>query len=517
MKMINRMKIFRLLPLCLLLFVSCNNEKDRTITLDKSVLLDKIAGGWAGKMVGVTYGAPTEFKYLGKIIEDSIPWEPKKIENAKWEDDLYVQMTLMDVMDRKGRNADAKVFQEFFANSGYKLWHANAQARKNYHDSIFPLMSGHPDYNFHADDIDFQIEADFIGMMCPGLPQLANQWSDKIGHIMNYGDGVYGGAFVAALYTEAYLENDICKIITKALQSLPAESDYYKIIQDVLSFYKENPNDWKAAWQKLQDKWENTDICGVGVPFNIDAKLNGAYIALGLLYGEGDINKTMDIATRCGHDSDCNPSTALGVLGVVKGYHSFPDAYKEVLSNVKDTLFVHTNYTLEKAIYKTLAYIEKNVTDCGGKVSEECIEFKLQESRPLAFEASFPNLVFDKRIAIPKESSCVPQGKWEMQNNVLFSDQAGDEISFEFEGSGIALYGWWIRNGGKADVYVDGVWKRTIDCYYNYGKHEHKNANIYHILNLGKGKHQIKLMVRGEKRPESEGCVIGITEAVIFK
>lgn len=211
-----------------------------------------------------------------------------------------MQMTLMDVMDRKGRNADAKVFQEFFANSGYKLWHANAQARKNYHDSIFPPMSGHPDYNFHADDIDFQIEADFIGMMCPGLPQLANQWSDKIGHIMNYGDGVYGGAFVAALYTEAYLENDICKIITKALQSLPAESDYYKIIQDVLSFYKENPNDWKAAWQKLQDKWENTDICGVGVPFNIDAKLNGAYIALGLLYGEGDINKTMDIATAAG-------------------------------------------------------------------------------------------------------------------------------------------------------------------------------------------------------------------------
>lgn len=116
MKMINRMKIFRLLPLCLLLFVSCNNEKDRTITLDKSVLLDKIAGGWAGKMVGVTYGAPTEFKYLGKIIEDSIPWEPKKIENAKWEDDLYVQMTLMDVMDRKRqecrRQSVSRVFRQ---------------------------------------------------------------------------------------------------------------------------------------------------------------------------------------------------------------------------------------------------------------------------------------------------------------------------------------------------------------------------------------------------------------------
>jgi hypothetical protein len=35
-------------------------------------------------------------------------------------------------------------------------------------------------------------------------------------------------------------------------------------------------------------------------PFNIDAKINGAYIALGLLYGGGDIGKTMSISTRCG-------------------------------------------------------------------------------------------------------------------------------------------------------------------------------------------------------------------------
>ena len=37
----------------------------------------------------------------------------------------------------------------------------------------------------HADDIDFQIEADYIGFMCPGMPQTANKMADKIGHIMN--------------------------------------------------------------------------------------------------------------------------------------------------------------------------------------------------------------------------------------------------------------------------------------------------------------------------------------------
>ena len=121
-----------------------------------------------------------------------------------------------------------------FAKAGYPLWHANMQARKNYYDSIFAPASGTPEYNFHADDIDFQIEADYIGFMCPGMPQTASGIADKIGRIMNYGDGVYGGIFVAALYSEAYFESDILKIIEKALRSIPAESDYYKIIKDVI-------------------------------------------------------------------------------------------------------------------------------------------------------------------------------------------------------------------------------------------------------------------------------------------
>ena len=36
--------------------------------MSRSTLLDKIRGGWAGQMIGVSYGAPTEFRYLGEII-----------------------------------------------------------------------------------------------------------------------------------------------------------------------------------------------------------------------------------------------------------------------------------------------------------------------------------------------------------------------------------------------------------------------------------------------------------------
>lgn len=39
---------------------------EREITL--ADLRDKIEGGWTGQMIRVAYGAPTEFRFLEKII-----------------------------------------------------------------------------------------------------------------------------------------------------------------------------------------------------------------------------------------------------------------------------------------------------------------------------------------------------------------------------------------------------------------------------------------------------------------
>ena len=58
--------------------------------------------------------------------------------------------------------------------------------------------------NPHADCIDYQIESDFAGLMSPGMPNTASEISDKIGHIMNYGDGWYGGVYVGAMYSLAF-------------------------------------------------------------------------------------------------------------------------------------------------------------------------------------------------------------------------------------------------------------------------------------------------------------------------
>ena len=383
-----------------------------------------------------------------------------------------------------------------------------------------------PEFNLHADDIDFQIEADYIGFMCPGMPLTAAKIADKIGRIMNYGDGVYGGIFVAALYSEAFFESDISKIINKALLSIPTESDYSKIIKDVIKLHQQYPADWQSSWQELEEKWGDVDICGAGSTFNIDAKLNGAYIVMGLLYGDGDPVKTLEISTRCGQDSDCNPSNALAVLGVINGFTGLPEYMQKGVTEISDSLFIYTSYSFNSAVSSTYKYALDLITKDGGKVSDKKIMIKTQLPVAPDLEVSFPDLVFDRRISIFDNKAWTFKGKWKPfeitgRNNQLIkqsmlAEKPGDEIEITFNGSGISLVGNWYKDGGKADVYVDGTLHRSIDTYYNFANQQHTES-IWHILNLQPGDHEVRLVVKGENRPESAGSRIYITEAIIFK
>jgi hypothetical protein len=506
---------------------SCKNSSTEFRTIKPEVLKDKIAGGWAGKMIGVTYGAPTEFRSLSKIDRDSIKWMPSDIKGSIWQDDIYVQLTFLMSMDKYGIDAPAKKYQEMFAKAGYPLWHANMQGRKNYYDSIFAPASGSPEYNLHADDIDFQIEADYIGFMSPGMPQTASAIAEKIGHIMNYGDGVYGGIFVAALYSEAYFESDINKIIEKALKSIPSESDYYKIIRDVIKLHQQYPSDWQTSWKELEDKWGDVDICGAGSSFNIDAKLNGAYIVMGLLYGEGDIAKTLEITTRCGQDSDCNPSNAMAVLGVIKGFSGLPENMQNGVKAISDSVFINTTYTFNSAVSSTNKYALDLIAKDGGKVTGKKIMVKIQLPVAPDLEVSFPDVVFDKRVSVFDKNEWEFKGKWKtledpsvsdklLNKQSVYSEKSGDELVISFTGTGISIEGNWYKDGGKADIFVDGKFHRSIDTYYDFANQQH-TASIWHVLNLQPGDHKVRLVIKGEKRPESSGTKVYITSAIIFK
>lgn len=344
----------------------------RRITL--AAYQDKMEAAWIGQMVGVGWGGPTEFRAVGRIVrEDELPqWKPEMV-NQFGQDDIYVEMTFLRTLEEYGWDVSIRQAGIDFANSRYRLWHANRAGRDNLRTGIAPPDSGHPQFNKHADDIDYQIEADFSGIIAPGLPNTVISLGNIFGRLMNYGDGVYGGQFVGGMYAEAFFENDPLKIVEAGLRCIPADSQYAECIRDVIAWWKENPQDWQAAWQKIEEKYnrraEYRRASCMKELANIDAKINGAYIVMGLLYGKGDPDQTVIISTRCGQDSDCNPSNAAGVLFTTIGAKQLPERFTSKLN--RQAVFSHTAYNFDRLVEVCTKLAREAVQRAGGKIEKD--------------------------------------------------------------------------------------------------------------------------------------------------
>ncbi|HUT94994.1 MAG TPA: ADP-ribosylglycohydrolase family protein [Thermoguttaceae bacterium] len=363
--------------------------------LPVSEYCDKMAGGWLGQMAGVGWGGPTEFKWKGEIIpEDKVPeWKPERI-NQFHQDDIYVEMTFLRTLEVHGWDVSIRQAGIDFANSGYPLWHANRAGRDNLRGGIAPPDSGHPQFNKHADDIDYQIEADYSGLIAPGMPNVAVELGEKFGRLMNYGDGLYGGQFVGGMYAEAFFEDEPVKIVEAGLKCIPAGSQYAECIRDVIRWYRQNPTDWQKTWELVEAKYQDNPAyrkfsCGGPTAFNIDAKINGAYIVMGLLYGEGDMDKTIVISTRCGQDSDCNPANSGGVLGTVLGRSGLPDKFTSAID--PEGKFSHTPYSFPLLVEVSEKLVRQAVVRAGGKIEKdaagaEVLVIPVVEPKPTALE-----------------------------------------------------------------------------------------------------------------------------------
>jgi hypothetical protein len=432
----------------------------KTISLTKSELKNKIKGGWAGQTIGVTFGGPYEFRFNGTFIQEYQPleWYDGYLKKTMLNipglyDDVYMDLTFVDVFEKYGLDAPVDSFAQAYANAGYMLWHANQAGRYNILNGIRAPESGHWLNNPHADDIDYQIESDFAGLMSPGMPNTASVISDKIGHIMNYGDGWYGGVYVGALYTLAFVEKDINKIVGEALKTVPKESEFHQCIADVIRWHKQYPNDWHQNWFEIQKKWSAEIGCPDGVfnAFNIDAKINAAYVVLGLLYGAGDFTKTLDVSTRAGQDADCNPSTAAGVLGTLLGYDQIPAYWKQGLAEAESIDFKYTTMSLNKVYETSFKHALQNIERNGGKIKGEQVTITVQNPKAVKMERSFGSLY--------------PVQKKSWRNRI----HSNEEFAFDFDGAGFVITGSAFKKDDKdpdqtleLELIVDGKKAETI-------------------------------------------------------
>ena len=280
---------------------------------------------------------------------------------------------------------------------------------------------------------------------------------------------------------------------------MPEQSEFYQCINDVVNWHKKYPNNWEQTWFEAQKKWGNDIGCPEGVfnPFDIDAKINSAYVVIGLLYGQGDYTKSLEISTRCGQDADCNPSTIGGILGTMYGYSHIPEYWKRRLKEAEDIDFKYTTMSLNDVYNISYKHALENIKKSGGEVKDNEVIIPLQKPAVVRFEKSFVGHFPIAKIAL------------EMSGN-------NDEINFDFEGIGFVLSGEAsMKNASESifvfnsELYVDGKLVESAKLPVSYTT---RRTDLCWKYQMPEGKHTVRLKILN---PVIEGRINSI-EATVY-
>ncbi len=226
--------------------------------------------------------------------------------------------------------------------------------------------------------------------------------------------------------------------------------------------------------QLIEEKYRNTPeyqkykTVNESYWIEMDAKLNAAYIVMGLLYGNGDIDKTIIISMRCGRDSDCNPSSAAGVLFASLGMEGIDKKYYEKLNY--ETKFAYTDYNFTELIQTCTKLTEQFILKSNGKIEagdEGKTYYYIPEKAiiPSALERSWEPGPFDSTNKFSEE---------ELYHINYYSARHYDNYLKEWIPNT-----WKISHSAKNDKELSTSWKGKEGVVLTSVYHESRGPMIY--------------------------------------
>lgn len=376
------MKKILYIAMALLLAAACCQHKE----INRTELKNKIAGAWLGQMVGNIYGLEYENKFVdepgeGPFVFNKAIRKMSAVDGAFSDDDTDVEYLYLMMMEQYGPDPTyAQVKEKWMYHIRDRVWLANRAALGLMHYGFTPPLTGSKKYNPHWFQIDPQLINEIWAYTAPGMPEYAAGISDWAARITSDDWAVSPTVVYGAMYSEAFFEKDIPTLVKHAKAYLPKGDRFRAIIDECLDLWRKNPDDWKPARKAMADKlYFNEDDMSRSI-WNAD--LNGAMGILSLLYGGGDIDKTLLIGCAMGFDCDNQTATMCGLLGVINGVggvpmdRAMPADFPHWTKPFNDRYINVTRYdmpdaSIEDIIERTVVLAEKNILARGGKVREE--------------------------------------------------------------------------------------------------------------------------------------------------
>jgi ADP-ribosylglycohydrolase len=181
-----------------------------------------------------------------------------------------------------------------------------------------------------AEQIGGQIFVDTWGLVWPGRPDEAARYAAIAASVSHDGDGLNGARFIAAGIAAAFDRpaGGMRAVVETALAQVAPDSTYARVARAVIAFHDAHPGDWRSCQEYLIAEWgydRYPGLCHM-IP-------NAGVCVLALLYGAGDFPRTVEIATMCGWDTDCNAGNVGTIAGVLCGLEGIPAKYRDPIND----------------------------------------------------------------------------------------------------------------------------------------------------------------------------------------
>ncbi len=373
-----------LLMLLLAAFTQASSGQERVIS--SAELLDRLHGMWLGQLIGNAAGRETEGMYSGAEPnpDTSVPWVIKQAWDA--DDDTDIEYVTLHIIESCGFDCDANdiagQWLDHITPDG--IFIANRQAWYLMRDGYLPPDTGSRHYNPHWYSIDAQIGTELLGALSPGMPQTAIDLAGRFGQVTNAGFAVHAAQFYAAMYAEAFFEPNVPALVFSALAALPPDSRTTQVVTDICDCYRDDALDgvldWRATRARLYETYQGPGSFGRYYNW-VESTINTGATVLALLYGQGDFERTVQIAVMAGWDCDCNPATVGGLLGIIHGFTGMPrsltdpdicgDSYVNVARpGLPDpAAALPQTESLAAIAGRTLALAQENILLNGGRIT----------------------------------------------------------------------------------------------------------------------------------------------------
>lgn len=303
--------------------------------------MEKVYAGFLGMNIGIRLGAPVEptiwtYERIRKTygeIRDYV----KEYKNFAADDDVngpvyFLRALIDDAADRPLEAQDVARAWLNYAREGVGMFWWGGYGVSTEHTAYLNLKNGIPapqsgsieqNGRILAEQIGGQIFIDTWGFVNPGNPRRAADYGEAAASVSHDGNGVYGARFMCAAIAKAFMTDNVEEIIQAGLDEIPKNCTYRDVADAVIQFHKEHPEDWRSCREYLEREWgydRYPGVCHI-IP-------NAGVCIMSLLYGEGRFDRTIEIATMAGWDTDCNTGNVGSIMGAACGLDGIPDHYR---------------------------------------------------------------------------------------------------------------------------------------------------------------------------------------------